>query len=439
MAMTDLTIIRRSMSARLFSTVTTAATVAVAVALMLTLLSMRDSGRRAFERGTGNMHLLISRDSSPLVSVLNAIFYADPPARFIDHAKFTQLQGLPNSFLIPTQQGDSYLGRPVMATTPEFFTRFSPDPEFNPDAPGAGAWRFAQGRAFQAPFEVVFGSKAAEQTGAAVGDAIFLSHGTEISRKARVREGAVDPHVHREFTYRVVGILEPTGSAHDRAVFTDLTSAWIIHAHDRRKLDNPDAVTTEADLLDADRQITGIYYRAPTRDGANVSPFLPTIGAQLRADQSLTIAQPKEEIDSLFEIVGSIDQILIAMAAAVMVSSGIAIMLALYNSMELRRRQVAVLRVLGCGRGRVFGLVVTESALIGVIGALAGLIGAWLGSRVVAEAMRVRIGLVVEPVFDPRLTLAVVLSTVLLAALAGLVPAAMAYRTSVAKNLRPIA
>ena len=81
MAMTDWTIIRRSMSARRFSTVTTIVTVAVAVGLMLTLLAMRDSGRKAFDRGTGNMHALISADSSPLVSVLNCIFYADPPAQ----------------------------------------------------------------------------------------------------------------------------------------------------------------------------------------------------------------------------------------------------------------------------------------------------------------------------------------------------------------------
>jgi ABC-type lipoprotein release transport system permease subunit len=34
--------------------------------------------------------------------------------------------------------------------------------------------------------------------------------------------------------------------------------------------------------------------------------------------------------------------------------------------------------------------------------------------------------------------LGVVVGTILLAALAGLVPAVMAYRTSVAKNLRPL-
>ena len=40
MAMTDFTIIRRSMFARLFSTATTIVTVAVAVALMLVLLPL---------------------------------------------------------------------------------------------------------------------------------------------------------------------------------------------------------------------------------------------------------------------------------------------------------------------------------------------------------------------------------------------------------------
>ncbi|MEM1071243.1 MAG: ABC transporter permease [Planctomycetota bacterium] len=442
MALSDTTIIRRSMSSRMFSTVTTVLTVAVAVALMLTLLSMRDSGRRAFERGTGNMHLLISGDASPLVSVLNGIFYADPPARPIDEAKFNELRNaFPASFLIPTQQGDSYLGLPVLATAPEFFTRFSPDPNFNPDDPGTAGepWSFADGRAFEKPFEVVFGARAADETGIRIDDVINLTHGTDLSRKAANRAGAFEPHVHDEYEYRVVGILEPTGSAHDRAVFSDLTSSWIIHAHDRRVLeDSSVSITTEADLLPQDRLITGIYGRVATRPGSSVSALIPAILSQLRSDPTITVAQPKEEIDSLFGIVSNIDQILIAMAAAVLVSSGIAIMLALYNSMEQRRRQVAVLRVLGCSQGRIFGLVITESAFIGLFGAIAGLAGAFVGATAVAGALKARVGLVVDPVFDPRTTLLVLLGTVLVAATAGLIPALIAYRTPVAKNLRPI-
>ncbi|MEM9661427.1 MAG: ABC transporter permease [Planctomycetota bacterium] len=444
MAISDLTIIRRSLSARLFSTVTTVITVAVAVALMLTLLSMRDSGKAAFERGTGNMHLLISRDSSSLVSVLNGVFYADPPARSIDAAKLGELRNTYQpafSYFIPTQQGDSYRGMPVLATTEEFFSRFSPDPDFNPDDPESDGepWQLADGEFFDAPFEVVFGSAAAKETGVRVGDTIFVVHGTEVSRKAADSALQFSPHVHKDFEYRVVGILEPTGSSHDRALFTDLTSSWIIHAHDRRQAEDPTITqTTVSDLTAADALVTGIYGRVATRAGSSVSAAIPAILSQLRADQSITVAQPKEEIDTLFEIVGSIDQILIAMAAAVMVSSGIAIMLALYNSMEQRRRQVAILRVLGCSRGRVVALVLTESALLGLFGALVGLAGAFIGSQVVASALKAQVGLVVEQLFDPTLTLAVGAAAVLLGASAGLAPAILAYRTPVARNLRPI-
>jgi len=426
MAMTDWTIIRRSMSSRLFSTVTTVVTVAIAVGLMLTLLSMRDSGKKAFERGSGNMHLLISADSSPLVSVLNGIFYADAPANPIAWPKLLELQSLPSDYAFPTQLGDKYRGLPVMATTRDFFTKFSPNPDFKPGSAEFG-WTLAEGRFFEAPFEVVVGARAAQEGEIHVGDELALTHGS-----------GEFAHVHRDFLYTVVGILAPTGASHDRAFFTDLNSSWIIHAYDRRKETNPDAPKpTVADLTDADRLVTGLYYRAPTRGGSGVSSFLPQIGAQLRADQSITVAQPKEQIDALFRIVGSIDQILIAMAAAVMVSSAIAIMLALYNSMEQRRRQIAVLRVLGSSRGRIFGLVVTESAIIGLLGGAVGFALAFIGTRVVAAVLKERLGLVVEPNFDPEIVFVVLVSTLALAAVAGLVPAAVAYRTSVARNLRP--
>jgi len=423
MAMTDWTIIRRSMSSRRFSTVTTIATVAIAVGLMLTLLAMRDSGRKAFDRGTGNMHLVISADSSPLVSVLNSIFYADAPKNFIGWQKLQELLSLPSDFAVPTQLGDQYMGMPVVATTPEFFTHFSPDPDFRPGSAAAG-WALAKGRFFEAPFEVVAGARAAKETSINIGDTLSVTHGS-----------GEFAHVHDEFSYTVVGILEPTGSSHDRAIITDLTSSWIIHAADRRRPDAP--LPTEADLTEADKLVTGIYYRAPTRGGSNVSAFLPTIGAQLRADQSITVAQPKEEVDALFKIVSNIDQILIAMAGAVMLSSGIAIMLALYNSMEQRKRQIAILRVLGCNRLRIFGLVMTESAIIGIAGGLAGLAIAVIGTQVVAGVLKEELGLVVEPTFDPQIMYIVLVASLALAALAGLIPAAAAYKTPVSKNLKP--
>ena len=427
MPLSDMSIIRRSMTSRMFSTVTTVVTVGVAVGLMMMLLSMRDAGRQAFIGKTGNAQVLVSRDSSPMVSVLNGLFYANAPARPILFKEYEQLrQSYPFAFAVPTQLGDSYRGLPVMATTTDFFTRYSADPTFKFwESPDQIGWALSEGRLFEKPFEVVLGATAAGQTGLRIGDTISLTHGMPRDPMA---------HVHDEYSYEVVGILKPTSTAHDRALFTDLMSSWVLHAHDRRLRDmGPDTETAAEHVTEADKMITGVL--------ANVGPrtaVLPQVLSELRRDAQWTVASPEREVVRLFGIVSTIDQILLGMAAAVMVSSAIGVMLALYNSMEQRRRQVAVLRVLGASRGRIFGLVVTESAMIGAMGAVLGLALAYVGSLVVVEIMRERLGLVFEPTFTPSWLLVTVLATVALATLAGVIPAAVAYRTPVAKNLKPI-
>ena len=439
MALSDFSIIRKSLSARLFSTSVTVSMVAIAVALMLTLLSMRDAGEQAFQRGTGNAHLLISRDSSPLVSVLNSLFYANPPARSMTLAEYEQITArFPSTFAVPTQLGDSYQGRPVLATTKEFFTGFSPNPSHDPTA-GTLGWSFASGRAIEAPFEVVVGAEAARASGLRLGDSIEIAHGYTGGKRFQTGS-ASDPHVHAGFPSTIVGILEPTGTAHDRALFADLRASWIIHADDRRKAEDPGAPRpTEADLLPADKLLTGILVGLPTRPGQTTSSILPEVFTRLRTDPSITVANPADQISTLFQIVGDIDQILVAMAAVVMLSSGISIMLALYNTMEQRRRQIAILRVLGASAGRVFGLIVTESAVIGIAGVLAGLGLAFVGTEAVSAALRDQLGIMVDPVFEPRTIAIVVFATIVISSAAGLVPGLVAYRVSVADRLRPIA
>lgn len=436
--MTDFAIILRSLTSRKFSTVVTVLTVAVAVALMLVLLSMRHAGEQAFERGAGNMHMIVSAEDSALVTVLNGVFYAGAPRRAIPWWKHQEIVNtFPWEYAVPIQLGDSYRGHPVMATTQEFFTKFEPHPNVQ--------WQPAHGRFFENSFEVVVGATAAQQTGLRVDDTIHLTHGIEAGRQRgwfgiEPDPDAIEPHVHDDFTYRVVGILAPTGSSHDRAVFTNLTSTWIIHAHDRRRERNPAITSTRVeDLTDRDREITGLYLRVTTRPGRALTAVQQEVYNTLRADPAITVADPHHEIRKLFAIISDIDQILLAMAIVVMISSGIGIMLALYNSMDQRRRQIAIMRVLGCSRSRVFGFVMTESALLGLLGALVGVVLCFVGIQVVAELMRQRLGLHIDPFLEPVWTFVLVMATILLAAVSGLIPAMRAYLTPVVANLRPIA
>jgi len=420
--MNDLAVVLASLRARKVSTLITACSVAVAVGLLLTMLTLRRAGFDAFQRGTGTTHLLVSADASPLVAVLNGVFYANAPANPIAWQKFNEIRsGFPYEWAIPTQQGDSFRGFPVCATAPEFFTKFQPVK--------GESWKAREGRFPERNFEVCLGSQAATGTGLRVGQQVRLTHGA----------GSDHGHEHDEFPYTVVGILEPTGSAHDRAVFTDLESSWILHAHDRRERDGVGGRTTAADLTDADRRITGVLLRLPTRPGSDGSAAIQQQFDALRRDTAITVAQPAQQIERLRGIVGNIDGIFIALGAAVLVSSGVSILLALYNSMTERRRQIAVLRAIGLPRTRVQGMIVAEACLIGLGGALAGVVLSVAGGVIAAGVLRARIGLVVEPGLDARAALVVTAAAVVLAGLASVVPALMAYRTQVADALRPAA
>ncbi len=428
--MTDFTIVLRSLRVRLFSTIVTALLVATSAGLLLTILSLRSAGKAAFERGSGNAHLLVSADQSPLVAVLNGLFYANPPRAPLSQAKVSEIRRLfPWDFMVETQLGDSYRGFPVLATTPEFFTKFEPvvgEP-----------WAPASGKFFDGNMQVVLGAACARETGLRMGAKLVLTHGSGASREGG--DGAEEHGpVHREYEFEVVGILKPTGSPHDRALFVSLESSWILHAHDRREREGLEGKVTVADLLEDDRKVTGMLLRLPTRGGSNVSSALQQVFDTLRRDTSITVAQPADQIDKLFNIVANVDGIFIALAIVTLFSSAVAILLSMVNSMAQRRRQIAVLRVLGASQSRVFGIVLTEAAVIGLLGSMAGILVSAIALTIATAWLRESLGLIIAPDFDPRASVIVAAGAVALSALAGLVPAVMAYRTSVSTQLRPL-
>ena len=150
------------------------------------------------------------------------------------------------------------------------------------------------------------------------------------------------------------------------------------------------------------------------------------------------MASPSNQVDRLFAIVGNIDRLFVAMGVVILISSGISILLALWNSMEQRRRQIAIMRVLGCPKSRIFNLVLTESAVIGLVGALGGILVCWVGMLIAAEQLRLQLGLIIEPQLELMTILVVVIATVILSSLAGIAPALKGYQTSVSRSLRPL-
>ncbi len=56
-----------------------------------------------------------------------------------------------------------------------------------------------------------------------------------------------------------------------------------------------------------------------------------------------------------------------------MLAAGLSVFIALTNALEERRYDLAVMRMLGAGRGRLFGLLVLEGLMLAAVGAALGL------------------------------------------------------------------
>ena len=413
--MTDFAIIRRNLRARLFSTVTTALIVAAAVGLLLGLITLRDATRSALARGSGNMQLILSADASPLAAVLNGIFYANPPSRVLKWPACEELlKKYPVDYALPIQQLETFHGFPLVATVPQYFSAFQPD--------ASSDWKIADGALFKSEFDVVAGASAARALQLKVGATFQLPR-------------------HPAWTYRISGILQPTGTSHDRALYTDLNDAWLHRAQEKRKLTDPTltqaAPLTAAALADSDKLVTCVYVRFKNAAGNDASPALLTAYDGLKGNHpELTVALPAAESDKLLAIASTLDSLLMACAAVVVLAAAVAILLTLYNSLEQRRRQAALFRVMGCSQARIFGWVVTEAALIGLAGALLGALLSLAITPLAAAALDAKFGLVLQPFVQLLPALAVILVSVLLSGAAGIVPAWLASRTSVPAILR---
>ena len=215
--MTVVGIALRSLRQRLLSTVLTSTSVGLGVALVVFVFSARDQARRAYDdAGRGYDVVLGGIHTSALASVLSTVFHVDKPTDVVPIEVYEAVRKDPRvAHAVPYALGDVYRGFRVVGTTPELFDAVT-------DADGKPIRERVRGRVFGGgeEFEAVVGGLAAARTGLVLGSKIRVTHGTEAGG-----------HEHDE-TWEVVGILDPTGTPNDRAVFITLESFFRVKGHE---------------------------------------------------------------------------------------------------------------------------------------------------------------------------------------------------------------
>jgi putative ABC transport system permease protein len=262
---------------------------------------------------------------------------------------------------------------------------------------------YASGRGLTAADEghnvVVLGSDLARQNSATVGGSITL----------------------RGVSFEIVGILAPTLTAPDNEAMVPLAAAQQLLVKTL-----PPLVSAKLDPAEIATNVT-VYPKA----GVDTSTVAAAITAALPSASAMTGKDFDRQIGSTTSIFNAI---LVGIGLISLIVGGLSVVNTTAMSVAERTREIGIKRAVGASRWRIRREIVTESAVIGLIGGLLGLAVGALITYAANEGGRTSGTILFELTASTAIT-AVLFATVL-GAIAGFVPAWHASRLDPVAALR---
>jgi putative ABC transport system permease protein len=413
------TIVRKNLRQRALSSTLTALSIALGVAVTVAILALKEQGRAGFSQGASGYDLIVGAKGSKLQLVLNTIYHVDDSTGTVPWSLYEKLRTDRRVKLaVPMAVGDYFQNHRLVGTSDRLFLDFEVVP--------GQKFELASGRFFtydeeatrhimtappdhphdheEGVFEAVVGARAAADTGLALNASFVAQHGSEQGDK-------------HEESWKVVGILKPSGTPADRAIFINLDSFFHIKGH-----------TAAAEVRG---KISTIVLKTRGRRAAEDITFDLSNGTE-----AMGVA-PADVIAQLFDMIGKVDILLLAVAILVVIVAGVSILVSIYNSMADRKRSIAIMRALGARRSTLFAIIVLESTTLCAVGGLVGALVGHVATAVAANLLHASAGVLVSAWRPSAGEPLVYAGLLLLGALVGLIPAWKAYRTDIAEGLNP--
>ena len=375
-------------------TAVTLVVVGLAVAQAAVVLLLARAVENSLVRASRPFDLLVGAKGSPTQLIMNAILLREAPVGNIPLAYFDKLRRDPRvASAIPLALGDSAYRTPLLGAGLALFALADP-------ATQQPYFALAQGRLFAQTFEAVAGAQAARRW--QIGDTFSSQHGF-------LQEAPGPTHA---ASYTIVGVLHPSDTPLDRALFVPLDSYWHLHETDE---------AAERQITVAMLRPTGLtevyqLYQEINRD---------TVAQAVLAGQGML---------RLFNILGQGETVLRLVSWLALVMGAATVFLVSYAVGAQRRRETAILRALGTGRWIVFTVGLAEALITALGGVVLGVMSGHVLAWYIAWKMHEASALAIRPGFVPA-EWGIGAAVLLLAAAAGLLPAVQSYRQDVASHL----
>jgi putative ABC transport system permease protein len=434
---------------------------AMGIGMIVTVSHLAKNLDNSFKKNIRGIDLVVGAKGSPLQLILSSVYHMDSPTGNIrlDEAKSITNHPMVEK-AIPLSLGDNYSGYRIVGTDTSYPAHYQAS--------------LAAGRMWEKSMEVVLGATVAKNANLKIGDTFFGSHGLGEAL-----------HVHDDAPYLITGILEPTGTVIDMLILTALESVWDVHAdhghheaeghehHDHAEDDHVHSHDAHHDHgveghvhgpdCDHDHDEDGHahshdakhdhdeegHVHGPDCDHDHDGPkeitallikfrnpmAMMTLPRFINSETNMQAALPAIEINRLFGLLGIGFEALSYLAYFLVIIAAFSVFISLLNTLRENRMELAIIRAMGAGRGRVFFLMQGLSLLLAIAGIVLGYLLALMGLfGVQSMAGQEVLG---ETGFGGMLadTWFVIPAVVVIAIITATFPAIQAYRLNISNTL----
>lgn len=340
--------------------------------LAIALIVFIPSGLRVLVR-KGEMQLTARAEATPLLLgakgsslelALNSLYFAGDQPDSIEFQEATAIR-------------ESQLGRAISLYV-RFHSRNTTIVGTTLDYFKFRGLEIAEGRLMGRLGDCVVGAEVARRRGLKPGDHVISSPASSF--------GFADGYPLKMF---IAGVLAPSGSPDDEAIFVDVKTAWVIQglAHGHTDLSRPEAsagvLRREGDSIIANASVP--QYQEITDENvdsfhfhgdASTFPITAVIAippdhksktlllGRYQNNDTLQLFEPRYVVDDLLETVFTVQNLVIAALVIVGITTLVLVILVFMLSLRLRRREIETMIKIGASRGRLLAILATEIATV---------------------------------------------------------------------------
>jgi putative ABC transport system permease protein len=399
----------RSLRYRQSAVLMTLLSIAISIFVLLGVEHLRKESRDHFTSTVSGVDLIVGARTGQINLLLYSVFRIGAPTNNIGWDSVIMLEAHKDvAWLIPISLGDSHRGFRVVGTDDRFFEHFRYGQK--------QALEFSEGKPFEQTLDAVLGAQVAAKLNYKPGAKLVLAHG--------IAEHSFSEHSQHPFT--VTGILEPTGTPVDNAIYVDLSGIEAMHQNWQRGVVLPHLNRAASAQSLEPKSVTAVMLGLNSK----LSTFKVQRWINDHEDEALMAILPGVVLVELWQMTGAIERVLLMISALIFVSALFGVAAMLLSSMRERRQELRVLRSLGASPLILYLLLASEAVIILVLGATIAIAALLGGLCLVNQYFTVQLGLSLSlNILTPTSLIALgsMLASVLLISL---LPAWRAYRES---------